>query len=309
MTAPNFVTEPALMTSKSSPSSAPLRDDTATNIVRYTSIYAKRRIRANGSSDYIPRMSIQSLGYRTDLFFSKISGHVTDHGDYLCIRTPSNPTYWWGNYVLFKRAPRLEDAQVWLETFRCEHPDAKHVAIGYDSFEPGDVSGFGLNLVTSDVMTARALHEPPHPNCDADIRILKSDTDWNARLELSKAVQSWGHEFLERSNKARRRQVEAGHGVWFGAFLDGKLVSSLGVFDVGDGLARFQTVETHPAFERRGLCGTLVHHAGKYALEHLGANTLVMVADPEYHAKRIYESVGFEVVQTQYALEKSDTSA
>ena len=55
-------------------------------------------------------MSIQSLGYRTDLFFSRLSGEVTDNGEYLCIRTPSNPTYWWGNYLLFKRAPRLGDA-------------------------------------------------------------------------------------------------------------------------------------------------------------------------------------------------------
>jgi hypothetical protein len=212
--------------------------------------------------------------------------------------------------VLFKRAPNLEDAPIWLETFHREHPNAKHVAIGYDSLEPGDPSAFGLPLVTSDVMTARTLHEPPRPNRDAELRTLESDADWNARLELSKAVQTWGHDFLERSNAARRRQVEAGHGLWFGAFLEGRLVSSLGVFDVGDGLARFQTVETHPQFERRGLCGTLVHHAGTHVLERfLGVNTLVMVADPEYHAKRVYESVGFQSAETQYALERSDAPA
>jgi GNAT superfamily N-acetyltransferase len=254
-------------------------------------------------------MPLQSLGYHTDLFFSRISGSVTDHDEYLCIRTPSNPTYWWGNYVLFKRAPTLEDAPGWLEVFHREHPDAKHIAIGYDSFEPGETRDFPLECIPSTVMTAQELCAPPHPNRDAELRTLSNDADWNARLELSRVVHPWGAEFLERSNLARRHQVEVGHGEWFGAFLDGQLVSSLGVFDVGDGLARFQSVETHPQFERRGLCGTLVHHAGQYALQHWEVNTLVMVADPEYHAKRIYESVGFETAQMQYALEKPDASA
>jgi hypothetical protein len=78
-------------------------------------------------------MDIQSLGYRTDLFFSRISGTVADHGEYVAVHTPSNPTYWWGNFVLFKRAPRLEDTTDWLETFKREHPTAKHIAIGVRS--------------------------------------------------------------------------------------------------------------------------------------------------------------------------------
>jgi ribosomal protein S18 acetylase RimI-like enzyme len=254
-------------------------------------------------------MTVQSLGYRTDLFFARISGSVTDHDEYLCIRTPANPTYWWGNYVLFKRAPTPEDAPRWLEVFHCEHPEARHIAIGYDSLEPGETHAFPLECIPSAVMTAQELREPPHPNRDAELRVLSDDADWNARLELSRVVHPWSAEFLERSNGERRHQVETGRGAWFGAFLDGQLVSSLGVFNAGDGLARFQSVETHPQFGRRGLCGTLVHHAGQYALQRWDVNTLVIVADPEYHAKRIYESVGFETVQMQYALEKSDAPA
>ncbi len=265
-------------------------------------------------------MAIQSLGYRTDLFFSRLSGEVSDRGDYLSIRTPSNPTFWWGNYLLFKRAPVAGDASNWLEAFHAEHKTAQHIAIGYDSPEPGDTSEFtlppeqggaGLTVETSAVMTATALHEPPRPNREAalELRPLRSDVDWAARLELSRAVHTWGGEFMERSNLERRRQVEAGHGQWFGAFLDGQLVSSLGIFSVGDGLGRFQSVETHPAFERRGLGGTLVHFAGMQALDGLGVNKLVMVADPEYHAIRVYESVGFQTQERQYAISKTDAPA
>jgi RimJ/RimL family protein N-acetyltransferase len=263
-------------------------------------------------------MTIQSLGYRTDLFFSRLNGEVTDRGEYLSVQTPSNPTFWWGNYLLFKRAPVVGDAANWLEAFHTEHRTAQHIAIGFDSREPGDTSEFtlpfeqggaGLTLETSDVMTATALHEPPHPNQEAELRPLRSDADWAARLELSRAVHTWGGEFMERSNLARRAQVAAGHGQWFGAFLDGQLVSSLGVFNVGDGLGRFQSVETHPAFERRGLCGTLVHFAGTRALSSPSVDRLVMVADPEYHAIRVYESVGFQTQERQYAISKTDAPA
>ena len=66
-------------------------------------------------------------------------------------------------------------------------------------------------------------------------------------------------------------------------------------------------MDTHPDFERRGLCGTLLHYAGQYALETMGVTELVIVADPAYHAQRIYESVGFNLAQTQYQLEKTDS--
>jgi predicted GNAT family acetyltransferase len=98
--------------------------------------------------------------------------------------------------------------------------------------------------------------------------------------------------------------TQAGLGNWWGAFLDGKMVSSLGLF-LEHGVGRFQNVETHPNFQRQGLCGTLVHTAAKHAFETLNARVLVMCADPEYHAARIYESVGFKPNETQIALEKA----
>ena len=95
-----------------------------------------------------------------------------------------------------------------------------------------------------------------------------------------------------------------GHGQWFGAFLDGLLVSSLGVFATSQGLARYQDVQTHPGFRGLGLCGTLVHRAGTYALDQLGVETLVMVADPDYSAIRIYRAAGFTESETQVQAER-----
>lgn len=91
--------------------------------------------------------------------------------------------------------------------------------------------------------------------------------------------------------------------MWFGAFLGDRLVSSLGLFAVPGGLARFQDVETHPELRGRGLAGTLVHHASRHGLERMGARTLVMVADPDYLAVRVYRSVGFSGTETMVEAE------
>ena len=65
--------------------------------------------------------------------------------------------------------------------------------------------------------------------------------------------------------------------------------------DTGGGLARYQDVETDPAARRRGLAGTLVWRAGRYAAEAFGAGTLVIVADPAEGAIRVYRACGFAV--------------
>lgn len=67
----------------------------------------------------------------------------------------------------------------------------------------------------------------------------------------------------------------------------------MGLVPAGTGLARFQSVETDPDFRRRGLAGTLVHHVSEHGFAELEAETLVMVADPNYTAIRIYDAVGF----------------
>jgi predicted GNAT family acetyltransferase len=108
--------------------------------------------------------------------------------------------------------------------------------------------------------------------------------------------------FLEAQVRSARQLTEDGHATWFGAFCDGRLVSTLGIAGDGRGLARYQNVETHPDWRRRGLAGRLVYDAGTFALEELGARTLVMVADPDYAAIRLYRALGFTDGETQARL-------
>ena len=48
-------------------------------------------------------MQVTSLGFQTDLALRALEGaEVTDRGDYTVVRSPDNPTFWWGNYLLLR---------------------------------------------------------------------------------------------------------------------------------------------------------------------------------------------------------------
>lgn len=252
-------------------------------------------------------MHVRSLAYRTDLALLELAGsEVADHGTHLVVRTPQNPGFYWGNFLLLAHPPAADAGEHWLEMFERELPGARHRAFGVDGTDgsAADLAAFagaGFEVEASTVLTATSVHAPPHPSTEAVVRPLEGEDDWSQQLELSLAGEDehWTTDFAIRRTAAQRLLTEQGHGRWFGAFLDGRLASSLGIFRASEGLARFQQVKTRPTARGRGLCGTLVHAASRFALGELAAETLVMVADPDYVAIRIYRSVGFDGAETQ----------
>jgi ribosomal protein S18 acetylase RimI-like enzyme len=166
----------------------------------------------------------------------------------------------------------------------------------------------GLEIERSTVMTAAKVKEPARPNTESAYRSLRSDDDWEQLFELTmEAVWSEFPDYADFARKkvaAERVLVEAGHATWFGAYAGDRLQASLGLVSDGTGVARFQNVQTHPDDRGRGLASTLVHEASTYGLTELGAHTLVMVADPDYLAIRLYRALGFSDSETQLQLTK-----
>jgi ribosomal protein S18 acetylase RimI-like enzyme len=256
-------------------------------------------------------VEIISLGFRTDVLLLGLGGSVfRDAGEYVVVRTPANPGFWWGNFLLYRTPFGPGDVQVRADAFRREFPEAKHVAFGIDTIDgvagdPGttdELKAAGFQVEPSVVMTAEQVVAPPHPNAQATYRFLASDGDWEQLYHQSLAcaemtVDADYEEFTRRKLARQRAVVEAGHGKWFGAFDGERLQSSLGLLFDGTGLGRFQNVQTSPEDRGRGLAGTLVHHASTYGFGN--AEKLVMVADPDYLAIRIYRSVGFTDTETQ----------
>jgi hypothetical protein len=106
-------------------------------------------------------MDLASLAFRTDLAMLEHSGStVEDRGTHLVVRTPDNPTFWWGNFLLLPAPPAdVDDAQHWLSTFEEAFPEARHRTFGIDGVDGGSedlapFSAIGLDLDVSTVMTA-----------------------------------------------------------------------------------------------------------------------------------------------------------
>jgi GNAT superfamily N-acetyltransferase len=251
-------------------------------------------------------VAITSLGFRTDIMLLALSGsQVREEDGLTVVSTPANPTFWWGNFVLAGDLSRVLDA---VHAHGAAFPGADFVSIGVDGTDqtPGIdavAAAHGLQPDCATVLSATSVAPPPRPNAEATVRRLEGDADFAqcADLQVAGAPED-GRAFVEQRVAAWRALQDAGHGAWFGAFLDGTMRAGLGVFTDGSGVARYQAVDTHPDFRGRGLAGTLVHRAGSEALAWPGVQTLVIAADPEYHAIRIYRAVGFDGTETQTLL-------
>ncbi|MBZ9749581.1 GNAT family N-acetyltransferase [Deinococcus sp. HMF7604] len=261
-----------------------------------------------------------SLAYFTDLSLRRLEGAQIERGPAATvIRSPHNPTFWWGNFLLMPAPPQPGDLTRWEEAFVAAHPGTTHRTFGVDT--PGGdegaadefrAAGYGVHEDT--VLTTTRTVPPTRLNRDAERRPLGSAADWDAALALRLAVNAASPEpldseayceFARRKLASYRAMQAAGQGAVFGAFeADGTMLSGLGIFDAGQGVARYQSVETHPEARSRGLAGTLVHTAAEWARQTLGTRTLVIVADPGYHAQALYERVGFRPTETQLGIER-----
>ena len=76
-------------------------------------------------------MHVTSLGFRTDLSLLTASGSVIeDRGTHLVVRSPDNPTYFWGNFLLLAQPPVPGGELEVVGAFHTEFPAAEHVSLG-----------------------------------------------------------------------------------------------------------------------------------------------------------------------------------
>jgi ribosomal protein S18 acetylase RimI-like enzyme len=259
---------------------------------------------------------LRSLGFATDLALLRLGGsQIEDHDTHLVVRSPTNPTYWWGNFVLVRDLdlPATQGVSIFHDQF----PQAEHLTVGLDTTEAVDVSAYqqlGLEPDSSVVLTAPSL-PASDASVPATVRRLDGDDDWRQSVALAHACRDDSQDddehltYLVARKGTQRSMCATGSAAWFGAFVDGRLASQLGVVAAGPNLdgeqsARYQHVETDPQMRRLGLAGALVRAAATYAVEVFGVAHLVIVADPGYHAIDLYRRVGFTDLQTQVQLQR-----
>ena len=239
-----------------------------------------------------------------------LGSEIIDCDDHMIVRTSANPTYYWGNFLAVARPLRARDGGRWLKVFEAEFPTARHLAIAVDGTtgrtgRPSEVRVLDATIERSAVLTADELQPPT--NQALEVRQLHNSQDWMQLQELRRACDERPNtdeqqSYHEHAVRMLRVMSERAAGAWFGAFVDDRMRAGLGVFSDGSGVARYQHVETQPEFRRRGLATALLRTAGQYALNELGARTLVIVADPAGVAISLYRSVGFRDAEVQVQL-------
>jgi ribosomal protein S18 acetylase RimI-like enzyme len=259
----------------------------------------------------------RSLVWATDIDTLPPDRVVERRGDYLAVRSPSNPDHYWGTFLLFDQPPAEGDGKRWETLFDAtfgNDPRVRHRTFAWDRAdgEPGAAReefvrrGYRLDESIGLVADPACVRTHPRANREVDIHVLDpaggADEElWRGVIELELAGRDEAFEeeshrtFLEARHEDRRRLFRAGHGAWYAATdpATGEVVASCGVVVTG-GRGRFQSVETALAYRRRGICSRLVVDAAQHAVETHGARQLVIVAEVGYHALGLYESLGFE---------------
>lgn len=251
-------------------------------------------------------------GWASDVAILRAGGaSVADLGDHLVIRSPHEPGFYWGNFVLVTDPSARDDAVRWIARFDEHFPDAEHVAIGLPGRpDKRPWSDQGLEVETELVLTSeRPPNLGPTPS-GYEVRALVEAADWAAACAMDLAengpdgAEPAGAyaEFTRQRAETRRGLVAAEVAAFFGAFRDGELVSQLGIVMCGslpeesltDGrlLARYQHVGTAPDHRNRGLAGHLLGVAGAWAADQ-GAQLWEIHVDPDTPAHRLYTHLGF----------------
>lgn len=244
----------------------------------------------------------RTLGLNTELLAMRGAVDVAEHPDRIVVRTPSEPDYWFGNYIAIRDdtvAPQDQVAQ-----FQRDFPEARHIVIRWDIADLPEGPGLaalremGLEIEHCDVLTRVAAPGAVAVPAGFEIRAIDTESDWAQVEALHIAIgheegYGEGHDAHVRERfRTTRRQIAEGLGARFGAFDGAQLAADLGVIH-DDHVIRYQSVATDARYRRRGLCAALVAHAGRWAKGRAPGATLVIHADPDGDAGRIYRRAGF----------------
>ena len=237
--------------------------------------------------------------------------------DYLVVRTPDNPLHWWGNFLLLPHPPAARADRTLAGPVRRRVPrrQARRLRRGRHRRPGRGPAGHGR------CRTARRgshgddrdpVHEPPHPNRNAELRRLASDDDWDQLVDLRVACND------ERRDGRRLPRVlpaqggeqpsrSSARGTAHGSARSrtAGCAPAWACCGPSEGLARFQSVETHPDARRPRTGRDARAPRQPVRAGRAGRRTLVMVADPGYSAIRIYRAVGFVDAESQLQAERA----
>ncbi|MBX2801317.1 MAG: GNAT family N-acetyltransferase [Myxococcales bacterium] len=248
----------------------------------------------------------------TDLHINGLVGRVERHPDAIQVRTPSNWGFYHGNYLLLPEPPRVDTLGRWAERCRAlfDSDPVDHVCLWWDT---GELDAATLEHATQqgfvlDEGVSMVLREAAAPRGAPLVRALDPESDWAAIVDLDRRcdpTELQGDDAYVRFKEGRRAGIRAlmrgGHAIWYGAVSEGgDLIGQCGLVPY-EQWGRFQSVQVHPDHRRRGVCAELITQV---ATRHLprAPGGLLLSADPDGPALRLYERLGFRAFERRQSL-------
>ena len=234
-------------------------------------------------------MKVRSLALTTELALAGTRGRITDRGDYLVIETPDDPGFYYGNLLVMPAPPQVGEVAFWSRRFHEHFPDAEHVTLWWDSIRgdagaEDELTAAGFTLERSLVMIADAIASAPAamPVRELTGAEITGEIAWALADRHDEAYR----QFLKRRAAWHRQLVARGIAKFWGAFDGARLVASLGLVELGT-IARYQDVQTLPAYRGRGLASALLHAAARAA----SVERVIVLAE----RGDLYERAGFRL--------------
>lgn len=247
-------------------------------------------------------------GWATDLEVRRLSGAVIEQRPgFTVVRSPRNPGFHWGNFVLVWDRDLALAVGECLEAFAEEFPGADHVAIGLpDEPAAGPWRARGLAVESELVLVSDAPCAATPPAAGYQVGALVAPADWAALVAHDLAGDAQDvhradpqfRRFVARRAEERAELSARGVAAFFGAFRPGAgLVAVVGVVLCGPvsgarQVARFQHVSTAEEHRSRGLATHLLGRAAAWAAER-GADRWEIHVEPATAAHRLYAGLGF----------------
>lgn len=259
---------------------------------------------------------LRSLTMRSELLTLSGTSFLSQHEGFIVQSTPTEPDFWMGNQIILPDTSL--SAPEAFKVFEHHFPDATHRSVVWDipNLDPSfirdtaaldaEIDGFDALKLTD----ALGVAEVP---AGIDVRSIKTEDDWAKIAELQIEVgieEGFGDDklppYIHGRNAGRRAQIAKNLGQWFGAFDGDRVVASMGIFH-DQTIARYQSVETRMTHRRRGICSALLRHAALWALDRAPSADVVIVAEADSNAGRLYRKMGFAHAETIYGALRKGT--
>jgi GNAT superfamily N-acetyltransferase len=242
--------------------------------------------------------------------------------NFIVYKTPMRPDYWWGAYLVSRevvtRKNLLSVSREWdrqlgaladikKKIIQWEIPSGDFTLGSTEITESAAVVNINSVLVANTTTVAAVAERTPAATSGVVIEEVITELDRSAVLGMTLADLDEDPEspatanFLQWKHDQFFEGVQRGEGRWWMLKVNGEPVANCGLFFNGE-TARFREVTTHPKWRRQGYARRLCQRVLAECLQDSAAREVVIVAEQNSSAERIYKSIGFVPSTVQIAL-------